>query len=190
MRKRYAQLRPLGLVGSLVIATLACSTGSLPSIGVASDQPLVATSPPSVSATEGPSPAATSERGTPAEAQAMLQKAVDHYQAVGREQALADFSGRAAPFFDRDLYVVCIDSRHIETANGGFPEYVGSSADALLDSQGKPLGKTTWDTSSTTTVNSVSYHWVNPVSEQTEPKVLFFQKVGTEVCGVGAYNPG
>ena len=119
----------------------------------------------------------------------MLQKALAHYNSVGREQALADFNKKAEPFFDRDLYVVCMNSDHLETANGGFPEYVGSSADALTDTDGNPLGKTVWDTASSTVVNSVNYHWINPVSGQTEPKVLFYQKVGSDVCGVGAYNP-
>ena len=48
------------------------------------------------------------DRGTPAEAKAMLQKAVAHYKEVGRKQALADFNAKKAPFGDRDLYVVCI----------------------------------------------------------------------------------
>ena len=61
------------------------------------------------------------DRGTPAEAQAMLQKAVAHYKAVGRKQALADFTTKKAPFGDRDLYVVCIGPDHTVTANGGFP---------------------------------------------------------------------
>jgi hypothetical protein len=38
------------------------------------------------------------ERGTPAEAKAMLEKAVAHYKAVGRKQALADFNAKKAPF--------------------------------------------------------------------------------------------
>ncbi len=119
----------------------------------------------------------------------MLEKAVEHYNLVGREQALADFTGKVAPFFDRDLYVVCLDSRHIEIANGGFPQYVGTSADALLDADGNPLGNTIWDAASNSNEGSVNYRWVNPVSGQTEPKTLFFQKVGLDVCGVGAYNP-
>jgi cytochrome c len=168
---------------ALTLAQFACSFGAQPSSTASQETPASA-----AQATQ-PSPTALSERGTPDEAKAMLQKAVEHYNSVGREQALADFTGRAAPFFDRDLYVVCMGSDHVETANGGFPQYVGSSADALKDSNGNPLGKTTWDNASTSTVNSVNYHWVNPVSGQTEPKTLFFQKVGTDVCGVGVYNP-
>jgi len=118
----------------------------------------------------------------------MLQKALAHYNSVGREQAHADFNGRVKPYFDRDLYVVCMDSTHLETANGGFPEYVGTSSDALTDTEGNPLGKTVWDSGLNTVVNSVHYFWINPVSGQTEPKVLFYQKVGSDVYGVGAYN--
>ena len=52
----------------------------------------------------------------------MLQKAVAYYKAVGRKQALADFTAKKAPFGDRDLYVVCIGPEHTITANGGFPQ--------------------------------------------------------------------
>ncbi len=131
-----------------------------------------------------------SERGTPDEAKAMLQQAVEHYTSVGRDQALKDFNTKVPPFFDRDLYVVCMGPDHIEVANGGFPQYVGTSADLLKDNNGNPLGKAIWDSASDNTVNSADYHWVNPVSGQTEPKTLFFQKVDANtVCGVGAYNP-
>ena len=81
------------------------------------------------------------DRETPAEAQAMLQKAVAHYKAVGRKQALADFPTKKALFGDRDLYVVCIGPDHTITANGGFPQYVGVSADAVKNADGKSVGQ-------------------------------------------------
>src|SRR3954470_21150757 len=64
---------------------------------------------------------AKSDRGTPAETKVMLQKAVDHYNSVGRKQALADFIGKKPPFGDRDLYVVCIGSDFRVIANAAFP---------------------------------------------------------------------
>jgi hypothetical protein len=134
------------------------------------------------------SPAAT-DRGTPADAQAMLRKAVEHYNDVGRKQALADFTGRKAPFFDRDLYVFCIGPNHIIVANGGFPQFVGNTVDTLRDAEGKAIGKAFWDVASNTGEGSVKYRWINPVSGRTEPKIGFVQKVGEDVCGVGAYNP-
>jgi hypothetical protein len=166
---------------ALALAQFACSVGA---------------QSPSSSPQEAPAqgvqltaPASSSAHGSIDEAKAMLQKAIDHYNSAGRDQALADFNGKVSPFFDRDLYVVCMGSDHLETANGGFPQYVGVSADGITDTNGNPLGKTTWDNASTSAVNSVNYHWVNPVSGQTEPKTLFYQKVGTDVCGVGVYNP-
>lgn len=177
----YRQILIVMLV--VALAQFACSFGAQPSTTGAPP------TPSSVPQNTQPSPTGLSEHGTPDEARAMLQKAVEHYNSVGRDRALADFTGRVAPFFDRDLYVVCIGSDHIETANGGFPQYVGTSADLVTDVNGTPLGKATWDAASTTAVNSIHYQWTDPVTGQTEPKTLFFQKVGTDVCGVGVYSP-
>lgn len=129
------------------------------------------------------------DRGTPAEAKAMLRNAVSHYQQVGRKQALADFTAKKPPFGDRDLYVVCIGPDHTIIANGGFPQYVGASADALKDADGKSVGKAGWDVATSKGEGSVKYQWVNPLTHKTEPKITFFQKAGDDVCGVGAYNP-
>jgi hypothetical protein len=130
-----------------------------------------------------------SDRGTPAEAKAMLEKAIAHYKAVGRKQALADFTGKKAPFGDRDLYVFCVGPDRTLAANGGFPQFVGSSVDVLKDANGKPLGKALLDTGSREGGGSVEYPLINPVSHLPEMKVTFVQKAGEDVCGVGAFNP-
>ena len=127
------------------------------------------------------SPAAPQNLGTPDEAKAMLAKAVAHYTTVGRQQALTDFTQRVAPFFDRDLYVACIDSNLKQSANGGFPELVGSTV--------QPLSRAAWDAATTTTIGTVKYSWVDPATGQTLPKTFFYEKVGSDVCGVGAYQP-
>jgi len=129
------------------------------------------------------------DRGTPAEAKAMLQKAIAHYKAVGRKQALADFTAKRASFGDRDLYVACIGPNHTIVANGGFPQYVGLSADMLKDADGKSVGQQGWDVASTKGEGAVRYRWINPVTHKMEPKITFFAKAGEDVCGVGAYNP-
>ena len=129
------------------------------------------------------------DRGTPAEAKAMLAKAVAHYKAVGRKQALADFTGKKAPFGDRDLYVFCIGPDRLMVANGGYPSFVGMSVDVLKDADGKPLGKALWEMGSRDHGGSVEYPHINPVSHKPEPKVSFVEKMGDDVCGVGAYSP-
>jgi signal transduction histidine kinase len=128
------------------------------------------------------------DRGTPAEAKAMLEKAAAHYKSVGRSQALADFSHKKAPFGDRDLYVFCIGADHRLAANGGFPSLVGASVDVLKDADGKTLGKSLWDAGTREGGGSVEYPLLNPVSHKAETKVSFLQKMGEDVCGVGAFK--
>lgn len=129
------------------------------------------------------------DRGTPAEAKVMLQKAVEHYKAVGRKQALADFNKKKPPFGDRDLYVACFGADHRISANGAFPQLVGQSADLVRDADGKSVGQEGWDLALKNGEATVRYKWMNPVTHKMEPKVTFFQKTGDDVCGVGAYNP-
>ena len=140
-----------------------------------------------VAAKPSPASGAKSERGTPDEAKAMLEKAIEHYNSVGRKQALADFTAKTAPFSDRDLYVFCLAADGRTTANGGFPQYVGTSADAWKDADGKPLGHRILEAG--TGQGSVDYRWINPVNLNLEHKTAFAKKVGEDVCGVGAYNP-
>ena len=127
-------------------------------------------------------------QGTPAEAKAMLKKAVAHYAQVGRQQALADFTAGKSPFRERDLYVVCISTDHRISANGGFPQYVGMTSDILKDASGKPLGRAIVDAVGATSEGTVSYQMMNPMTGKVQPKTLFAEKVSEDVCGVGAYN--
>jgi cytochrome c len=159
----------------LALVQFACSIGAqAPS---SSPQPI-----PSVGAqATQPPTAASADRGTPDEAKAMLQKAVEHYKSAGRTQALADFNNRVVPFFDRDLYVACIDSTLHQSANGGFPNLVGSAVE--------PISRSAWDSATGNHISSIDYQWVNPATGKTEPKTFYYEKVGSDVCGVGAYHP-
>ncbi len=93
----------------------------------------------------------------------MLKNAVDHYNSVGRTQALADFTNRVAPFFDRDLYVACIDGTLHINAHGLNPKYVGEL--------GGPLNQAAWDAASSS-VSSVNYAFTDPVTRNNRAKNL------------------
>jgi cytochrome c len=128
-------------------------------------------------------------RGTPAEARAMLQKATDHYKSVGRKQALSDFTAGKPPFRDRDLYVVCVAADHTTAANGGFPTYVGTSVDVLVDAKGHQLGKALWDAATKNPEGSIEYPMINPATGKMESKTTFYSRVADDLlCGVGAYS--
>lgn len=173
----------LSVISILLLAQLACNFGAKTSqnnndITPISPSPLPQQNNNSNSA---PTSATKSDRGTPADAQAMLKLAIQYYQTAGRAKALADFTAGKPPFKDRDLYVACIDAKLIQSANGGFPNLVGSRIE--------PISRAAWDAASTSSIGSVSYQWIDPANGQTEPKTFYYEKVGTDVCGVGAYNP-
>lgn len=131
----------------------------------------------------------TDARGTPAEAKAMLAKAVAYYNANGRTKALAAFNRNRSPFADRDLYVFCIGPDKKLVADGGYREYINQSADLLKDADGKPIGGAVWDIAVKKGGGELRYNWLNPVTKLIEPKVSYFAKVGQDVCGVGSYDP-
>jgi hypothetical protein len=127
-------------------------------------------------------------RGTPAEAKAMLAKAVAYYKANGRSKALAEFNRNRAPFSDRDLYVFCIGPDKKIVANGGYREYLNQDADFLKDSDGKPFGGALRDIAMKKGGGELHYNWLNPVTKLIEPKVSYIAKVGEDACGVGSYD--
>ena len=129
------------------------------------------------------------DRGTPAEAKAMLQQAIAHYKSVGRKQALTDFTAKKPPFGDHDLYVVCFNSDHIVIANGGFASHVGSRGDVMVDMDGNGVAEAAWKVTSATGEGVVRYRWLNPATRTMEVKMTFLARVGADVCGVGAYSP-
>src|SRR6266566_3056713 len=134
------------------------------------NNPATAQSSPFAAVERSATAKSSGPRGTPAEAKAMLEKAIEHYNSVGRKQALADFTAKKAPFSDRDLYVFCIGLNGIRTANGGFPQYVGTPAIGLKDAEGKPLEPRILEVGNSGG-GSVEYHWINPVNDQMEHKI-------------------
>jgi len=116
----------------------------------------------------------------------MHSRAVTHYQAVGREKALADFNRKVPPFAHRDLHVVCLAADRTIVANGGSPSSVGTSADQLKDVEGQALGKAFWDAAARHET-SVRYRWLDPVARKAEAKVSYVAKIGSDLCSVGAY---
>lgn len=165
------------LIGALILALgqVACS------LAARSSSPAAQPTGAGAAQSAQPSAAVSAKHGTPEQAMAMLKEAVAHYNSVGRTQALADFNNRVDPFFKGDLYVACIDSSLKISANGGFPNLVGSATE--------PLSRKQWDSASTNKIDSVNYAYTDPVTKTTEPKTLYYEKVGSDVCGVGAYHP-
>jgi cytochrome c len=129
------------------------------------------------------------ERGTLEEASATLEAAAEHYDRVGRDRALADFTAKTAPFVDRDLYVFCYGPDRLISAHGADAGLVGSPVDELRDVDGKALGTHIMEVAAGYPQGGLAtYKWLNPATGQVELKVSVVRYVGEDVCGVGAYS--
>ena len=129
--------------------------------------------------------AMASEKATPAEAQALLEKAVKAVQADGKK-ALAAFNDPKGGFIDRDLYVFCYGPDGKITAHRDASR-IGNEVAAIKDSDGKEIGKQMLALGAKGE-GSVEYKWPNPVTNKVETKVSYIKKAGDQVCGVGAYK--
>jgi signal transduction histidine kinase len=122
--------------------------------------------------------------GTPAEAKAMLDKAVVALK-QNKSDALAMFTKGDGGFKDRDLYPFCGGPDGNFTAH---PTLTGKSMKDLKDKAGKPLGEEMYKVAQEGKITEVSYMWPRPGQTDPVQKVSYVTKVSDQVCAVGYYK--
>jgi signal transduction histidine kinase len=133
--------------------------------------------------------AADPERGTPAEAQALLKKAVAHYKKFGKEKALADFVRKDGGFIDRDLYVAVYDLDGVALAHIN-SRYIGKNVSELRDANGKYYVRDRMEAA-----RKEKSGWqdlagrINPVTKKMEDKRMYWERHDDLVFAAGAYKP-
>ncbi len=80
--------------------------------------------------------AAEPQRGTPAEAEALVKHAIAYYQKNGKAKSMEEFSKSPGPFVDRDLYVtvMTLDGESLAHIN---PKQRGHNMADFRDADGK-----------------------------------------------------
>jgi len=126
-------------------------------------------------------------RGTPAEAQAMLDEAVKFFNAKGKDATLAEINNPAGKFVKGDIYVFAIDSSGNTLAHGANQKLVGKNLMEVKDADGKLFMKEIVETGKKGG-GTVEYKWTNPESKKTEAKIAYIKTVGGIVLGCGAYK--
>ncbi|MEI8394384.1 MAG: cache domain-containing protein [Rhodospirillaceae bacterium] len=128
------------------------------------------------------------DRGTAAEAKALLDKAVTAVKA-DEAKALAEFTADAkakdGAFFQKDLYVFC------GGADGNFsahPSLIGKSMKGLMDKASPPMavGEGFYKAAAAGG-GEVTYTWPLPGGTEPMKKVAIVAPAGTQVCAVGYY---
>ena len=133
---------------------------------------------------------AQAKKGTAAEAQAMVAKAIAHIKKVGRDKAFADFDNQKGPFVDRDLYVVVYDMKGKVLAHGANEKMIGKDVIDLRDNDGKYFVKERVELMSKGPDAKAwqDYKFLNPVTRQIEPKSMFLQRYEDLIVGCGIYK--
>jgi cytochrome c len=126
-------------------------------------------------------------RATPAQAQALLGRAVDALQA-DPVRAIDAFNRTRGEFSEDDLYVFVVDLTDKRfRAHGVDHRLIGTDALALRDPNGRPIVQQMIEAVSRQDRAELDYVWPNPVTGRVEDKHTFLRKVGGELVGVGYY---
>lgn len=119
-----------------------------------------------------------------ADAEAMVKKAVAHVKSAGDSKAYADFTGKAAQFIDRDLYIVVYKLDGTVLAHGSNPKMVGKNLIELKDIDGKAFVRERMDMAKAKSSFWQDYKFTNPETKKIEPKQMYCEKLSeTVVCG-------
>lgn len=132
---------------------------------------------------------AADDRAKPEEAKALLGKALAHIKAVGKDKAYADFMTKPGPWVDRDLYITVFDMTGKTLAHGSIPKLVGKDNINLQDANGKFHIKERMEIAKTKGKGQQEFAFLNPVSKQIEPKLMYFERQDDIVVACGAYKP-
>jgi signal transduction histidine kinase len=132
-------------------------------------------------------PIHAAEYGTREEAQALVNRAIEHLKAVGPEKAFADITDRNGKFVDRDLYVFVADQKGIRVAHGLNEKLVGKSLEELKDVNGKAFGSEILALGRAGKTGWVDYIYTDPTTKKLFPKSSYIDSHGGYTFGVGVY---
>ncbi len=128
------------------------------------------------------------DKGTKAEAVALVKKAVAFYKANGREKAFAEFNKPKGQFVDRDLYVFAGDMQGKCVAHCIVPAAIGKDMMQFQDPDGRFITKERLELLKQSNTAWQTYKYPNPVTKKVETKHTYLERVGDIYIGVGVYQ--
>jgi len=121
-------------------------------------------------------------------AEALLERAVAHIGAVGRDRAFEEFSQPGGPFVDGAIYVFCNRADGTVLANGGNPRLVGQRPVALRQPAGDSPVERMFRAARPDGRGWATYRWPNPATLSVQRKESYIIALDTAViCGAGYY---
>ena len=131
---------------------------------------------------------AAAERGTPAEAEALVKKAIAYYDKNGKEKSMEEFSRSPGPFVDRDLYVTVLTPQGDSLAHIN-PKQRGKNMLDFRDTDGKYAIKERLDIAKAQGKGWHEFKFANPVTKKIEVKRNYVELHDNLVFSAGAFRP-
>jgi len=128
-----------------------------------------------------------SQYGTPAEANAMFDKAIAALKA-DKAKAIEMFNKGEGGFRDKDLYVFCFDAKTGIFNAQVVKSLLGTDIRLVKEKDGSPLGQKIFDAVKEGIVSTVQYNFPRPGSDVPVAKESFVTAIGNQACGVGYYK--
>lgn len=130
------------------------------------------------------------QRITQEQVVAFVDKMLAHIEAVGEEQAFADFSDTKGPWVQGELYPFCHNLAGINVAHGGNPNMVGKGGVLdIRDPDGRYVNRLIFEKVLKDGKGWVEYKWPNSITKKIEMKDVYAVLVhGKYICGSGRYK--
>ena len=138
-----------------------------------------------------PSFAEKQKRGTPAQAQAMVARAVALFEEVGAKAAFDRFTNRpGADFKHLDLYIFVLKAEEGAriVSHAVDRSLIGTKATTLIDPNGLNIGRAALE-KATAKGAWVDYGWKDPLTGKTVPKSSWAVRHKGFIFGCGIHKP-
>ncbi len=131
---------------------------------------------------------AAEKRGTSAEAEALVKKAIAYMKSNGKEVAFAEINNPKGRFTDRDLYIFVYDINGKCVAHGLNLKMIGKDLAEMKDADGKMFVKERIEIAKTKGKGWQDYKFTDPISKNIEQKRAYVEKYDDLIVGSGIYK--
>jgi len=131
---------------------------------------------------------AAEKRGTAAEAEKMVKKAIAFYKAKGKDAAFAEINNTKGQFTDRDLYVFVYDLSGKCVAHGQNLKMIGKELIDMKDADGKAFVKERVEIAKTKGSGWQDYKFTDPITKLIDHKRAYIERHEDYIFGSGIYK--
>ena len=127
-------------------------------------------------------------KGTTAEAEALVKKAIAYMKKNGREKTFAEINNKGGMFTNRDLYAFVYDMNGKVVAHGQNTSLIGQDLINAQDPDKKYYVKERVEIARTKGNGWQDYKFTNPNTKAVEDKMAYIEKCDDLIVGAGAYR--